>query len=208
MRILHVLDHSLPLHSGYTFRTRAILSAQQALGHEVAGVTGVRQGEGERSETVDGITFHRTPAIRSYPPVLREIAEVRVLADRVVAVARDFGPDVLHAHSPVLDAMAALSAGQRLGLPVLYEIRAFWEDAAVGNGTGREGSPRYRATRWLETRACGRADAVAVREAAPRRPAMGRRRLPRVRRLRSRRLPRSVRRPRSRWRQRRGLSSR
>lgn len=162
MRILHVLDHSLPLHSGYTFRTRAILSAQQALGHEVAGVTGVRQGAGEGSETVDGLTFHRTPAIRNYPPVLREIAEVRALADRVVAVARDFRPDVLHAHSPVLDAMAALTAGQRLGLPVLYEIRAFWEDAAVGNGTGREGSPRYRATRWLETRACRQADAVAV----------------------------------------------
>jgi glycogen synthase len=30
MRILHVLDHSLPLHSGYTFRTRAIVTAQLA----------------------------------------------------------------------------------------------------------------------------------------------------------------------------------
>ena len=29
-RILHVLDHSLPMHSGYTFRTRAILRAQIA----------------------------------------------------------------------------------------------------------------------------------------------------------------------------------
>jgi len=25
MRVLHVLDHSIPLHSGYTFRTRSIL---------------------------------------------------------------------------------------------------------------------------------------------------------------------------------------
>ena len=32
MRILHVLDHSIPLHSGYTFRTRSILREQQALG--------------------------------------------------------------------------------------------------------------------------------------------------------------------------------
>jgi PEP-CTERM/exosortase A-associated glycosyltransferase len=44
----------------------------------------------------------------------------------------------------------------------MYEIRAFWEDAAVGNGTGREGSLRYRATKMLETRAVRRADAVAV----------------------------------------------
>jgi PEP-CTERM/exosortase A-associated glycosyltransferase len=48
------------------------------------------------------------------------------------------------------------------GIPLLYEIRAFWEDAAVGNGTGREGSARYRLTRLLETHAASRADAVAV----------------------------------------------
>lgn len=41
-RVLHVLDHSLPLHSGYSFRTRAILSAQAALGLDVRGITGLR----------------------------------------------------------------------------------------------------------------------------------------------------------------------
>ena len=41
-RVLHVLDHSLPLHSGYTFRTRAILKAQAADGLEVRGITGLR----------------------------------------------------------------------------------------------------------------------------------------------------------------------
>ena len=40
-RILHVLDHSLPAHSGYTFRTRALMKAQLAKGWEVAGITGV-----------------------------------------------------------------------------------------------------------------------------------------------------------------------
>ena len=48
MRILHILDHGLPLHSGYAFRTRAIMKAQQAAGLEVAGLTGVR------SEDMDG----------------------------------------------------------------------------------------------------------------------------------------------------------
>ncbi|MGN7051106.1 glycosyltransferase, partial [Neisseria sp. P0004.S002] len=43
-----------------------------------------------------------------------------------------------------------------------YEIRAFWEDAAVGNGTGVEGSWRYRATRAIETQVARRAGAVAV----------------------------------------------
>src|SRR3546814_9655753 len=70
--------------------------------------------------------------------------------------------DLLHAHPPVLDGLAALRVGKRLGIPVIYEIRAFWEDAAVGNGTGREGSLRYRLTKALETHAVKSADAVAV----------------------------------------------
>jgi PEP-CTERM/exosortase A-associated glycosyltransferase len=62
----------------------------------------------------------------------------------------------------VLDALAGWVVARRRGLPLVYEIRAFWEDAAVGNGTGVEGSSRYRVTRALESWACARADAVAV----------------------------------------------
>jgi glycosyltransferase involved in cell wall biosynthesis len=83
---------------------------------------------------------------------VREWREVVALASRIEAVARAWRPDVLHAHSPALCGLAAVRAGRRLGIPVVYEIRAFWEDAAVGNGTGREGSPRYWLTRQLENR--------------------------------------------------------
>lgn len=178
-RILHVLDHSLPLHSGYTFRTRAILKAQQGHGLDVRGVTGVRHdapmavtgggaetgaGNGEEagSETVDGLVFYRTPGTASGPAGLREWHEAGLLAARIVALAQDWRPDVLHAHSPALCGLAALRAGRRLGIPVVYEIRAFWEDAAVGNGTGREGNARYRLTRWLEDRVVAGADAVVT----------------------------------------------
>jgi len=167
MRILHILDHSLPLHSGYTFRTRAILKAQAALGLEVAGVTGTRHAvEAEIAEgtweTHDGLRFFRGPLAPAGKPLLSEIREVRSFARAIERAAEEFRPDVLHAHSPVLTALAARSAAKRLRLPLVYEIRAFWEDAAVGNGTGSEGSFRYRATRALETWAVNRADAVAV----------------------------------------------
>jgi PEP-CTERM/exosortase A-associated glycosyltransferase len=168
LRILHVLDHSLPLHSGYTFRTRAILKAQQALGLTVAGVTSTRHEieakppVGVTEETVEGLRFFRTGMLPSAPPVLREWREVRALAARIEQAAAIFKPDMLHAHSPVLNALAARIAARRLGLPLVYEIRAFWEDAAVGNGTGREGSAKYRIIKALETRACRKADAVAV----------------------------------------------
>ncbi|MBN8838922.1 MAG: glycosyltransferase, partial [Sphingomonadales bacterium] len=163
MRILHVLDHGLPLHSGYTFRTRAILTAQIARGWDVAAVTGPRQGKTEAAfERVDGIDFHRTVPPRALPAPAGELAEIAAFARRIDAVVEHYRPDVLHAHSPVLGALAALWVARRRGLPLVYEIRAFWEDAAVGNGTGREGSARYRATRALETWAVRRADAVAV----------------------------------------------
>lgn len=163
MRILHVLDHSLPLHSGYTFRTRAILKAQMARGWTVAGVTGPRYHTGDSPfETLDGIDFHRTKQMRRLPPVVGELAEIAAFARRIGEVVERFRPDILHAHSPVIDPLAAMRAAKLYGLPLLYEIRAFWEDAAVGNGTGTEGSAKYRAIRGLETWAARRVDAVAV----------------------------------------------
>jgi PEP-CTERM/exosortase A-associated glycosyltransferase len=166
-RILHVLDHSLPLHSGYTFRTRAILKAQIGAGWEVAGITGSRQyqhGEavGDPVQTVEGLTFYRTMTEASGPSPMREWREVAALADAIIAAHARWPFDMLHAHSPALNGLAALRASQRLGIPLVYEIRAFWEDAAVGNGTGSEGSAKYRLTRALENHVVRHADAVAV----------------------------------------------
>ncbi len=163
MRILHVLDHSLPLHSGYTFRTRAILKAQQARGWEVACLTGARhRADGPDPELIDGLLFHRTARTAEGPSPLREWREIRALAKHLDQLVDRWHPDQLHVHSPVLNALAALQVAKRRGVPLVYEIRAFWEDAAVGNGTGSEGSPRYRLTRALESYAAARADAVAV----------------------------------------------
>ncbi|MBP8234992.1 TIGR04063 family PEP-CTERM/XrtA system glycosyltransferase [Rhizorhabdus sp.] len=163
MKILHVLDHSLPIHSGYTFRTRAILKAQQAMGWEVGGVTGPRYNAPTPDPAVEeGLTFYRSGSAPDGPAPIGEWREVAALRRRVLEVAADWKPDLIHAHSPALVGLAGLLAARRLGLPFLYEIRAFWEDAAVGNGTGREGSLKYRAIRALETHVVSRADAVAV----------------------------------------------
>ena len=157
MRILHVLDHSIPLHSGYTFRTAALLREQRELGWETHHVTSPKQGFLEfASEDVDGLSFYRTPPARgamAHAPLAREWLLMRQLTVRLEEVARKVRPDVIHAHSPVLNALPALKVGRKLGIPVVYEIRAFWEDAAVDHGSTREGSLRYRLTRALESRA-------------------------------------------------------
>jgi PEP-CTERM/exosortase A-associated glycosyltransferase len=114
---------------------------------------------------VDGWTFYRTPPVGSAAsafPVLRELALIRKTQARLEEIVKDVNPDILHAHSPVLNAIPALRVGRRAGIPVVYEVRAFWEDAAVTLGTGSEGGPRYKLTRWLETWALRRADAITT----------------------------------------------
>ena len=60
LRILHVLDHSIPLHSGYTFRTLAILREQRKLGWQTFQLTSPKQGAAAAvKDEVDGLTFHR-----------------------------------------------------------------------------------------------------------------------------------------------------
>jgi PEP-CTERM/exosortase A-associated glycosyltransferase len=166
MRVLHVLDHSIPLHSGYTFRTRSILREQRALGWETFHVTGSKQNSDEAlEETVDGLHFYRTPKASgalARLPVLNQKEVIDGLARRLAEIIPKIKPDVLHAHSPSLNAIAALRAGKRFGIPVVYEVRAFWEDAAVDHGTSAENGLRYRATRALETYALRQADAVTT----------------------------------------------
>ncbi|QDH34681.1 TIGR04063 family PEP-CTERM/XrtA system glycosyltransferase [Porphyrobacter sp. YT40] len=163
-RVLHVLDHSLPLHSGYTFRTRAILKAQEGHGLEVRGITGQRHNVeapgGPMCEVADGLTFHRTPGTPAGPPGFREMDEVETLTAAILALAEEWRPHIIHAHSPALCGAAAQRAAGALGVPFVYEIRAFWEDAAVGNLTGTEGNLKYRLTRALETRVARSADAL------------------------------------------------
>ena len=163
MRVLHVLDHSIPLHSGYTFRTAALLREQRARGWQTFHLTSPKQGSTVQAhESVDGLDFFRTPAIPSSPsvPVWNELCLIRALTDRLQQVVDQVQPHIIHAHSPVLNALPALQVGRRNGIPVVYEIRAFWEDAAVDHGSTREGSLRYRATRALETHAIRRAGHV------------------------------------------------
>jgi len=163
-RVLHVLDHSIPLHSGYTFRTLSILREQRKLGWETFHLTTPKHtAESSLEETVDGWHFYRTlvpEAGAMRLPGLGELTLMRQVERRLQEVAEHVRPDILHAHSPVLNALPALRVGKRLGIPVVYEVRAFWEDAAVDHGTTAEGSLRYRFTRRLETRALKQANHV------------------------------------------------
>src|ERR1051325_1072041 len=100
MRILHVLDHSLPLQSGYSFRTYAIVREQRRLGWETFHLTSPKQGAcAGAEETVDGLHFYRTPSNPGWlgrVPVVAELALIRATAHRLYQVAKRVRPHVMH----------------------------------------------------------------------------------------------------------------
>ncbi|HZM35059.1 MAG TPA: glycosyltransferase, partial [Burkholderiales bacterium] len=166
MRILHVLDHSIPLHSGYAFRTLAILREQRALGWETAHLTSAKHHlPCAPVEEVDGFTFHRTaPAsgLLARLPWGNHLGVIRGLGQRLDYLIPRLLPDVIHAHSPSLTGVAAINAARRFGVPLVYEMRASWEDGAVDHGVARPGGLRYRSSRGLETWVLRHADAVTT----------------------------------------------
>jgi PEP-CTERM/exosortase A-associated glycosyltransferase len=166
VRILHILDHSLPLQSGYAFRTVALLREQRALGWETFQLTTPKHYvPGGEEEDVAGLHFFRTrvrPRLLERVPVLDNVMVVWATTRRIGQLFDRIRPDIIHAHSPCLNGLAALKASRARGIPVVYELRASWEDAAVDHGSTHAGSLRYRLSRALETHVLKRADAVTT----------------------------------------------
>jgi PEP-CTERM/exosortase A-associated glycosyltransferase len=166
MRILHILDHSPPLQSGYVFGTLGIVNQQRALGWEPVLLTsGKHYAPGPARERIGEWEFLRTPmpnGIAARLPWLRELKIVSDLGRRLEDVIEEVKPQILHAHSPVLNALPTIRAGRRHAVPVVYEVRSLWEDAATSNGTSSAAGLRYRASQLLETNALRRADAVTT----------------------------------------------
>lgn len=170
MRVLHVLDISIPMLAGYTSRSRYIVNTQKALGLDPVVLTSVRHDNPKQvsMEELDGVRYHRTlpPGFNflserlDTKPFAKESFEINHLRQRIVEIARREKPDLIHAHSSILCGIPAYLASRQLGLPCVYEIRAFWEDAAVDAGTNQAGSLKYTAIQKAETRLARQADAL------------------------------------------------
>jgi PEP-CTERM/exosortase A-associated glycosyltransferase len=154
MRILHLLDHSLPRHSAYALRTMAILRQQRAMGWHTSQLTGPRQGPVTHDRNRDGWHFFRTAPATGALARLPLFGAAGVIAQRLRKVAQLTRPDLLHAHSPAANALAALRVGRRLGLPVVFEVHAAFGAA--------DGGLRQHIAQGAETWCARRADAVAA----------------------------------------------
>jgi PEP-CTERM/exosortase A-associated glycosyltransferase len=165
MKILHIFNHSSPQLDGYAIRGDNIVRSQAALGWTPVVLTSPQHCATREDdvETIDSIHYYRCRPSWTIPlPFIRQHQQVRQLSAKIREVALLERPDVLHAHSPCLWGQAAARISKELRIPMVYEVRGFWEDAAVDLGKTREGSLRYRLSRALETRVAHAAAAVVT----------------------------------------------
>jgi PEP-CTERM/exosortase A-associated glycosyltransferase len=164
MKVVHILQHSLPTLAGYTIRADGILRAQMASGLDVVALTGPSQDRRCAGEDViGGIRYLRSPGhAKGGRPGWREWKLHRGLLAGLRRVVEQEKPDLLHVHSPAYNALSALKVARERGLSCVYEMRAVWEDAAVDRGRFAAGSLPYRSARALETYVLRRADAVVT----------------------------------------------
>ena len=168
-RVLHMVNDALPTTSaGYTIRTHEIVLAQKAAGLDPHVVTRcgfpVTQGtlDGRRLVTLDGIPYHRLLPWRLPSRADKAAGLALEMAARLTEQLR---PAVLHAASNYVNAVVALAIGKRYGLPVVYEVRGFWEDTWLSRHPDSEkmaSSELYQRSRDLETRCMLAADLVVT----------------------------------------------
>lgn len=165
MKIYHILDHYIPHYSGYTFRTKSILAHQKRIGIEPTLIISPKYSAGLASEEViDGMQCFRSTSLNGKYnfPCIREYYLMRHFQKDILRLSKDNPPDLIHAHSPLLNGFPALRVARKLDIPIIYEVRALWEDAAVDLGTTKQGSLRYLLTKSLETNLLKKVDAIVV----------------------------------------------
>ena len=167
-RILHLLSISLPYSQvGYTIRSQNVARCQQAAGLDPrmvtrAGFPGNKGVFGARShEDVDGVIYERI-----LPDLDRGLPVDRIAAETAGGLADLIGtlrPAVLQPATDYFQGQVALAVGERLDLPVVYEVRGFLEESwRSRQGESADESDRYRLARAVETSCMRRATGIVT----------------------------------------------
>ncbi len=163
MKALHILHRSVPGTHGYAIRSKEIVSNLMAKGVETLVVTSPSQAplgtlDSEHSEIIDGVRYFRSCGKLLKPTMeVRDgkyaRASLRVLQNAnlfrmAFHIAREFKPNLIHAHSPFTCGLVGSLVGSLTGLPVIYEMRGIWEDSHTSRYGMATTSLRYRAVRF------------------------------------------------------------
>lgn len=166
MKVLHILDSYLPQYSGYAFRSKYILNYQKKMGITPIVVVSPQNSNGFKNfEVIDDIACYRCPppnGITKKFPYFKELYVMKTLKEYITVISKKYNINIIHSHSPILCGRPALKAAKILRLPVVYEVRALWEDAAAEHKKISSKSLRYRLSRSMETDLFKKVDAITT----------------------------------------------
>ncbi len=173
MKVLHVMEHSLPRLAGYTIRSKYIVDNQRKEGIVPVVITSPLHGKTDRffkeSEKIDGVKYYRTGEFNkvnmSAPLLLRLLR--RYLYSRAYRKAIQWvggceGVQIIHAHSSYLNGVRANEAARRLGVPSVYEVRGLWQDTAAVVADIDPGHWKYKFIDKMDRKAMLEADKVVT----------------------------------------------
>ena len=109
LHILHILDHSQPVVSGYSMRSHAVLCAQCTIGLMPVALTSAKQAAGDGDVVIDGIQYLRSARVAGNRTPL--LGQSQLMVQRAGRLRREVAGrhvGLLHAHSPLLNGFPAL----------------------------------------------------------------------------------------------------
>ncbi len=166
MRIIHVMDHSLPRTDGYSIRAKYLLEAQAASGHEITVLTSPSQGAGAVAQQTSGVFYRRSDYSRWERQMVeygtKHLVFGRAIARELSSLLADGRFDIVHAHTPFTVARTALIEARKRCLPFVYEKRNLWEESARARGKASGRWPLYQVARAMDRWVTVRADAVCT----------------------------------------------
>lgn len=171
-KVLHLLKISLPYRqSGYSVRSMYLLEGQVDAGLLPVAVTalGFPRSIGvasfAESEDIAGIRHHRLDRGPDYDLEIPYDKYLTDFAQAAVPVVRDEKPAIIHVHSGHRGydtALVAIALGKHFKIPVVYEVRGFFESLATSDTEWSERSETYRRRFETERRCMAKADAVVT----------------------------------------------
>lgn len=166
MRIVHVMDHSIPGTDGYAIRAKYLLEAQAKAGHSVTVLTSPSQGTTASEQTIDGVHYRRSHYTGFQSSVVKrggkQFVFGSVVGDRLSQLLDEQQFDIVHAHTPFTVARPALAQARKRGLPFVYEKRNLWEESARARGKRSGRWPLYQVAKAMDNYVTRHADAVCV----------------------------------------------
>lgn len=167
-KVCYVLNQSLPYQSeGYATRSHALAKAMKNQGVDVNCLS--RPGypasflkeykgkEVSKLDEVEGVHYHRITELKGWKGTENYIANA---ANELEKKFKEMKPSCVMAASDYRNALPALLAARRLGIPFIYEVRGFWEITHESKEPDVVKTANYHLTQYLETQLALQSDYV------------------------------------------------